>query len=475
MRAMSYEKYANYDQQWLFPPSLEDLLPAGHVARMVREFVDAQEMEVLGFRVRVAEDGRPNYSANLLLKIWLYGYVTKNRTTRGLERASMNEIGMLWLTGMQYPDHTTLWRFWRDNRKPIKKIFKQLLQVAVSMELVSLVLHAVDGTKIFSQASEQEGLHREALEKKLRRLDEAIQEIMEQTERAAKHGGECRLPEKLQQQQQLRETIQKQLKQLREKERDHLQPNDEEARVMKCRNAGNKFAYNAQAVVDQNSALIVAADVVVDESDNYQLVPMLEEVKDNLGEVAQQTVADAGYVAITELAKAEAKQLPAVVNLPESLQERPDQPYHASHFVYDAGQDHCLCPQGQILPFDSIKHRDKTTPYDVRVYRCRRYETCPVRWQCSSSKTGRTVQIHPNHDVLVRCREKLKDERMRALLKKRGPTIEPLFGWFKAGMGFRRWTVRGLEKVQTQWLLLCTAANLARLHRHWAQGKVVFG
>lgn len=98
-----------------------------------------------------------------------------------------------------------------------------------------------------------------------------------------------------------------------------------------------------------------------------------------------------------------------------------------------------------------------------------------MRWQCSSSKTGRTVQIHPNHDVLVRCREKLKDERMRELLKKRGSIIEPLFGWFKQGMNFRRWTVRGLEKVRTQWLLLCTAANLVRLHRQWAQGKVVFG
>src|SRR5215831_1979246 len=93
-----------------------------------------------------------------------------------------------------------------------------------------LLPHAVDGTKIFSQASEQEGLHREALEKKLKRLDEAIKEIMEQTERAAKHGGEWRLPEKLQQRQQLRETIQKQLKQLEEKERDHLQPKDEDAR-----------------------------------------------------------------------------------------------------------------------------------------------------------------------------------------------------------------------------------------------------
>jgi transposase len=470
---MSYEKYANYDQQWMFPPSLEQLLPIDHPARMIREFVDAQALGRMGFKTRTAEDGRPNYSSNLLLKVWLYGYVSKNRTTRGLERACMEQIGMLWLTGMQSPDHTTLWRFWRDNRKAIRKVFKQLLQIAASMELVGMVLHAVDGTKILSQASEQKGLHRESLEKTLKRLDEAISEIMKQTELAAQHGGECRLPEQLQQRQQLREKIQAQLKQLAEKDQDHLQPKDEEARVMKCR-SGKKFAYNAQAVVDQQSKLIVAADVVTDESDNYQLVPMIEQVEENLGEVAEQTVADGGYVATTELARAEEKQFSVLVNLPESVQGSEAQPYHASRFVYDAEKDQCICPRGAILGFDSIKARDKAQPYNVRVYRCQSYESCPVRWQCSSSKTGRTVQIHPNHDALVRHREKIKDEAMRAMLKKRGATVEPVFGWVKEAMAFRRWTFRGRDKVKTQWLLLCTAMNLIRLHKHWAEGKLVF-
>src|SRR5262245_29061521 len=99
MAAMSYEKYADYNQQWIFPPTLEDLLSSDHTARMIREFVDAQNLEKLGFKVRISEDGRPNYSSNLLLKVWLYGYVTRNRTTRGLERACMDQIGMLWLTG----------------------------------------------------------------------------------------------------------------------------------------------------------------------------------------------------------------------------------------------------------------------------------------------------------------------------------------------------------------------------------------
>ena len=273
--------------------------------------------------------------------------------------------------------------------------------------------------------------------------------------------------------QQLREKIQEQLKKLDEEERDHLQPQDEDARVMKCR-SDKKFAYNAQAVVDQQSKLIVAADVVTDESDNHQLVPMLEQVKENLGQVAEQTADDAGYMATTELARAEDKQFGVLVNLPVSVQGREDETYHASRFVYDAEKDQCICPRGEVLRFLSNKARDKAQPYTVRVYRCDSYERCPVRWQCSSSKTGRTVQIHPNHDALVRHREKLKDERMRAMLKKRGATVEPVFGWVKEVMGFRRWTVRGLEKVQTQWSLLCTALNLKRLHEYWSTGKLTF-
>jgi transposase len=466
---MSYEKHANYDQQWMFPPTLEDLLPKDHPARMIREFVDAQDLEALGFQMRVSESGRPNYSANLLLKIWLYGYVSKIRSNRGLERACLESIGMLWLSGMQSPDHTTLFRFWRDNQKAIRKLFKQLLQIAASLDLVGMVLHAVDGTKILSPASEYKAWHRTSLEKAMKKLDEAIDEIMKETEQSSDSSAGCRLPEGLKERQELRTKIEAQLKQLNENDRDHLQPGDEDARMMKCRK-GTKFAYNAQAVVDQQSKLIVAADVVTDESDNYQLVPMLEQTEQNLGGVAEQTVADAGYQATTEWAKAEEKGYPILVNLDEPN----DQPYHASRFTYDAGNDRCICPRGETLPLDGIKKRDKAQPYEVRVYRCAAYETCPVRWQCSKSQSGRTVQIHPNYDVLLRQREKLKDERMRALLKQRSVIIEPLFGWIKEAIGFRRWTVRGLEKVKTQWSLLCTSINLRRLHRQWAAGKLVF-
>src|ERR1700752_2648115 len=112
--------------------------------------------------------------------------MSRIRSTRAVERARMESIGMLWLSGMWSPEHTTLWRFWRDNQKPMRQLFKQLLQIAAAFDLVGVVLHAVDGTKILSQASEAKGWHRGSLEKTLARLDEAIDEIMKQTEESAK-------------------------------------------------------------------------------------------------------------------------------------------------------------------------------------------------------------------------------------------------------------------------------------------------
>jgi len=471
---MSYAIDADYQQQWLLPPSLEDLLPASHPARLVREFVDALDLQELGFNTEVAETGRPGYAVSLLTKVILYGYMNRIRSTRLWEKACQNDIGMLWLTGMNHPDHTSLWRCWNDNRKGLRRLLRQLLQIATRADLVGMVLHAVDGTKILSGASEQQAWRRSSIKEKLAGLDKAIEELMNETEKLQAEGGsEYRLPESLQQRQQLREMIQKQLAELDAADRDHLNPQDRDARVMKC-GARKQFAYNAQAVVDNQSKLIVAADVVTDESDNYQLTPMLDQVQENLGRTADQTVADAGYLATTQLAEAEKKHYSVLVNLQEPLQEAKDQPYHASRFVYDAAKDQCICPRGEALSFDGTKVRNKVEAYTVRLYRCQSYETCPVRWQCSSSASGRTVQIHPNHDTLVRQREKHRDEAMRAILKQRGSTVEPVFGWVKEAMGFRRWTFRGTEKVRTQWLMLCTAMNLLRLHKHWAEGMFRF-
>jgi transposase len=165
---------ADYKQVFLLPPCIEDWVGPDHPARFIRDFVDSMSLKELGFRVPDSETGRPAYSADLLLKAWLYGYFSRIRSSRKLEKGCMENMGLIWLTAMHGPDHNTLWRFWRDNRKVFKRVFKQSVQVAVKAELIGMAVHAVDGTKIVAGASREKFKNQDQLERMLENLDKYV-------------------------------------------------------------------------------------------------------------------------------------------------------------------------------------------------------------------------------------------------------------------------------------------------------------
>src|SRR5208283_6006269 len=143
----------DYGQQFLFPPALEDWVPADHPARFLREFVDQLDLAKLGFAMPAATEGRPPYAPSLLLKIWLYGYFHRIRATRKLEVACQEHLSLLWLTGLIAPDHNSLWRFWSENQKALRQVFKQTVQLAARTGAAGLALQALDGTKIQAACS----------------------------------------------------------------------------------------------------------------------------------------------------------------------------------------------------------------------------------------------------------------------------------------------------------------------------------
>jgi len=467
---MRREIRADYDQLLMFPPAVDDWIGLDHPARFVRDFVDSLDLEKLGFRVREFHLGRPNYSADLLLKVWLYGYLTKNLSTRGLERGCREHMGLIWLTGRQAPDHNTLWRFWLDNKRALRQVFQQSVRIAFNADLLGLVVHAVDGTKIMACSSWRTMWHKKDLEKLLQKLDESISEAMRQVERAQrKEVGEFRLPESLQDHEERKRFIQEALRKLEQEDAKHMHPGEPDARVMKAGRC-NELSFNAQAVADQKTGMVVAADVVNDENDSAQLVPMLDQVKDNLGETAKESVADGGYASAAQIDSAEKAKYSILTN-PGPNEGSEEKPFHTSRFVYDHDNDRCICPQGNILPFAGTK-RSRRDTHELRIYRCRDYRQCPCRSQCSSSKRGREIEITPYHQAVVRQREKRQIPANSALLKARKAIVEPVFGWIKRNLEFRRWTVRGLENVKTQWSLLCTTINLKKLYKYWATGRL---
>jgi len=457
----------------LFPPCLEDWVPADHPARFIREFVEALDLTELGFAEHTSEEGRPAYANELLLKVWLYGYMGRIRATRQLEKACKEHLSLLWLTGLKAPDHNTLWRFWRENRKALREVFRAGVKVAAAQGLIGMICHAVDGTKIRAVASRRTMEHEKELEKVLARVEAELGEMEAEIEAAElAPGGDYRLPAGLHEAEKLKAKILESLAQMRQAERGHLHPQEREARLMLCE--GRKEpAYNAQAVADGQAGIIVAAEVVNAETDHALLVPMLDEVQKNLGAVAEETVADGQYGTVGELTEAEVRGYEVLV-APGSEQGGVKRgAYDAANFGYDSEQDEVICPQGVRLKFQGMRKKSGAR-VAVRSYRCQAYATCPVRRLCSQGRKGRRIEISPQRAARERQRRKRSHPAARQLLRQRKAIIEPVFARIKQAMGFRRWTVRGLDNVRTQWALLCAACNLKKMYQHWRTRKFVW-
>lgn len=465
---MGQQIRTDYGQIFLLPPSIEDWVGKDHPARFIREFVDLLEMKELGFKVEDNEEGRPYYSSELLLKVWLYGYFNRVRSPRQLEKMTKENHPMIWLSTMEQPDHNTLWRFWKGNKKAIKRLFAETVKTAVKLKLVSFVIGAVDGTKIRALSSNKWLMEEKEIGKLLKKVDKSIDELEKDIERSEREeiDYDDRLPKELQDREKLREKIKEAQEEIRESKRKKININEPEARIM--RTEGKKdTGYNAQAVVDSEHRIIIAEDVINEENDLHSLVPMVEKVKEIAETLPDKIVADAGYGSGEQLSESEKREYDVLTNLRETGN---DNPYDSSKFEYNAQKNVMVCPEGKELIYEgSSLYKDKKS-YERR-YRCIHYKECSVRWLCSENKTGRRVKLTPYVDVIKRQRQKHEIEDNRNLLRKRKSIVEPVFGWIKQLDNFRRFTVKGLENSKLQWSLVCTAVNLRIIFNYWAQGS----
>ena len=456
----------DYAQEFLLPPAIEEWVPRDHPARFLREFVEALDLAGLGFVVPACKDGRPPYAPSLLVKIWLYGYVQRIRSTRKLEVACREHLSLLWLTGMIQPDHNSLWRFWRTNQEALRGVFQQTVRVAVRSGCVGLALQALDGTKIAAAASGRTGWSKEQMEQLLATLDAALAEneleiLQQNADEDATPG--YHLPAGLTERHALREQIQAGLAQIKADGRQHYHPVEPDARRMKT-GEGNRFAYNAQAVSDAKAGVITAADVTRQESDTGHLAPMIAQAKENLGVAATgtETLADMGYGAGADL-QAAAEQDHAVLVPPAEGSPPRDNPYASQHFHYDEAARTVTCPQQRTL------HHEGGTTHAGRPaerYRCHHHD-CPVSALCTRDPKGRQIEVHPHTPVVQAMRARLATSAGQALYSRRAGLAEPCFARIKQHDGFRRFTVRGFAAVRTQWALICAAANLRVLYKNW--------
>ncbi len=214
--------------------------------------------------------------------------------------------------------------------------------------------------------------------------------------------------------------------------------------------------------------LITAADVVDTAADSGQLVPMLEQAEEMIGEPVPVTLADGGYHTAANLAAGE--QRGDLFVMPERYHPGVQGPYFKDKFVYDSATDSYICPQGQRLPFRGLRRKNGNIAGPFRVYRAPRRVcwACPAYGVCTKDvHTGRALWIGPSDALLRKHRHWMTTKRARRLYARRKELIEPIFGILKEQLGARRFLLRGLVNVRAEFTLLATAFNLRTLWRVW--------
>lgn len=442
---MSKEVFRRWDvdQCELFPPALKDLVPADHLVHFVRKVV-AEDLDLSGiYAGYTSTKGQPPYHPGLMTALLLYGYARGVYTSRRLEISCEERLDFRALVGSERPDHSTIAEFRKQHRDALEALFVQVLALCRDAGMVKLGHVALDGTKVRANASKHAAMSYKRMKEAEPELARQVQEWLDAAQQGdevddAAFGGDKRgdeIPahvrekarklakiraakarieaeaeakkERLEGERAAKEEEQGALvrgrkpKALEGIPEDKTQSNftDPESRILKTAN-GYEQGYNAQAVVDAESQLVLAHGVSNQQNDGHQLVPMLDQLEANLGQAPAQLSADAGYCSEENLAALEERGIDA--------------------YIATGRQKHGM----------------------------------------SSPTANEEKNRAPRATAM---REKLRAGGWDSPYRLRKQTVEPVFGQIKEARGFHRFLRRGLANVAGEWALLCTVHNLLKL------------
>ena len=414
----------------MFPVTLDELLPADHLCRVIEAFVNRLEMGKLGFvRSEPAETGRPGYDPRDLLKLYLYGYMNQLRSSRRLEAECQRNVEVMWLLGRLRPDYKSIAEFRRMHREAVKEAGAELVRLARAVGLVRGEWVAIDGSKFRAVSSAAGVKEREAVQRYLEEMEAADA----QEDVVIDHSAVQAALEKL---------------------KNDPEP---EARFMRT-TEGKRPGYNVQTAVDAECGIIVAHAVTTEATDNRSLLPMAEAAKQAVGDPGWlHVVADAGYSNGEQAAGCEAQGIEPHVPANRAVNNQGDGTlFDRSEFPYDEASDTMRCPAGQRLRRQQVQPARRQVVYVGEAAVC---GACPLRARCTTARR-RVVKRHLYEDALQRMQQRATAEamRLRRCLAER-PFAELKYRIF----GHPRFLLRGRGGAQTEISLATLAYNLKRM------------
>jgi len=451
-------------QTLLFPESVDDYVGSDNPVRFIDAFVDGLDLAVAGFAgVEAKPTGRPGYAPADLLKLYIYGYLNRIRSSRRLEAETHRNIEVIWLLRHLKPDFKTIADFRRDNRAAFKPIFREFVLLCRQLDLFGRELLAVDGTRLKAVNNKDRNFTRSALEQFIRKADERLADYLRRLDdgdvEEGGTGGSSRVPnlaEKIEAIRTKRDRLRSLLESLDRTGESQISLTDPDSRAMAA-HTRVAVGYNAQIAVDAKHKLIVEQAVTNQVLDLGLLTQTAEPARAILGAAQIDVVADRGYFKFEDIEACEAAGMTPYVPKPQRGSAVREGFFAKDEFRYDPAEDVYICPAGERLghKYES-KSRDLTKiDYSNRAA-CL---ACALRPRCTNS--FRRVSRLENEAVLDRMAARLKARP--EILDGRRDTVEHPFGSIKQWMGQGAFLMKGLENVRAEFSLTALAYNLRRV------------
>jgi transposase/macrodomain Ter protein organizer (MatP/YcbG family) len=461
---VAYIAGADRSQAVLLPEVLDDFVGADHPVRFLEAFVAQLDLGALGFERAVpAETGRPGYDPGDLLRLYLYGYLHRIRSSRRLEQETHRNVELMWLLRRLTPDHKTIADFRRDHPQAVKGVCREFNLLCRQLDLFGGELLAIDGSKFRAVNARERSYTPAKLAKLQREIDETIARYLRDLERQdqAEVGTErptaAALQEKLAVLEERRARYTALQQQLAASGETALSLTDPDSRSMVSRGR-IEVCYNVQTAVDAKHKLIVAEDVTNAAADRDQLSPMASAAQDVLGGATPVVVADRGYYHGAEIKACLDAGMTPLVPRPLTSANEALGLFTKDDFVYEPGADAYRCPAGERLTYRSTTVELGRSIKNYRTSACGR---CAGKSRCTRNKDGRKitrwVHEHLLEDMEVRLR------REHAVVARRKALAEHPFGTMKRGMDQGYFLLKGLRKVRGEFSLTVLAYNLKRV------------
>ncbi len=461
---MGYVAGVDRQQPVFLPEAIDDYVAAENPVRFLDAFVESLDLAALGFRrTTPAHTGRPAYAPGDLLRLYLYGYLNKIRSSRRLETETHRNVELMWLLRRLTPDFKTIADFRKDNLEAIRQVGREFVLLCKKLDLFGAELIAIDGSKLRAVNSKERNFTRGELERLLGEIDERLARYLaeldghDETEVDVTRPSVEQLQAKIQTLQERRSRYEGYVEQLESSEAEQISLTDPESRRMKVR-AALEVCYNVQIAVDEKHKLVVADDVTNDATDKDQLSPMALSAQQVLGAEDLDAVTDSGYYHGDEIKICIEAGISPYIPKPLTSANRKRGLFTKEDFHYDKEEDLYVCPAGEKLLF-----RFETTELGrrIRYYSTQACKRCPLKAQCTRNKAVRRITRWVDEHLLEEMEARLRERP--ELLQRRKELCEHPFGTMKRGMDQGYFLMKGLKKVRCEFSLTVLAYNLRRV------------